>query len=276
LNCIERHIVFGGEQQVWSHESEVLNCKMKFAVFLPEKVKSEKCHTLYWLSGLTCTEQNFITKSGMQKYAAEHGLVVVAPDTSPRGENVANDDAYDLGQGAGFYLNATELPWSAHYKMYDYITKELPALIEGHFNVSTRKSISGHSMGGHGAMVCYLKNLGMYESVSAFSPICAPCDVPWGEKAFTTYLGSYKADWEAWDSSKLLESVQNEKVSILIDQGLEDDFLEEQLKPKALVEVAKKNGHDVQLRMQEGYDHSYYFIASFIEDHIAYHAKYLK
>lgn len=276
MKCIEKHIVFGGEQQVWSHESNVLNCEMKFAVFLPEKAKTEECHTLYWLSGLTCTEQNFITKSGMQKYAAEHGLVVVAPDTSPRGENVANDDAYDLGQGAGFYLNATESPWSAHYKMYDYITKELPALIEGHFNVSAKKSISGHSMGGHGAMVCYLKNLGMYESVSAFSPICAPCDVPWGKKAFTAYLGSDKAGWEAWDSSKILESVQDKKVSILIDQGLEDDFLEGQLNPTALVQVAKNNVHDVQLRMQAGYDHSYYFIASFIEDHIAYHAKYLK
>lgn len=275
MNCIEKHIVFGGEQQVWAHFSETLSCEMKFAVFIPEKAKSEKCHTLYWLSGLTCTEQNFITKSGMQKYAAEHNLVVVAPDTSPRGEGVADAESYDLGQGAGFYLNATEKPWVNHFKMYDYITKELPLLVEKSFNVTSKKSISGHSMGGHGAMICYLKNLNMFESVSAFSPICAPCSVPWGQKAFKNYLGEHQELWEQWDSSKLLTSIQEFKVSMLIDQGTHDEFLDEQLKPDVLVSVAKKCGHDVQLRLQEGYDHSYYFIASFIEDHIVYHAKHL-
>jgi S-formylglutathione hydrolase len=231
---------------------------------------------LYWLSGLTCTEQNFINKAGAQAFAAEHGLILVAPDTSPRGDDVANDaQSYDLGQGAGFYVNATQAPWSAHFRMYDYIVQELPALLESHFPTNAARAISGHSMGGHGALICALKNPGHYRSVSAFSPIVAPSQVPWGEKALGAYLGPDKSAWQAWDACALVRGA-SERLPLLIDQGEADEFLPVQLKPHLLREACDAVGHPLQLRMRPGYDHSYYFIASFIGEHIAHHAKALR
>ena len=271
LERIEHRACFGGWQDVYRHSSDTLGCSMNFAVYLPPQAASRKLPVLYWLSGLTCTEQNFITKAGAQRYAAEHGLILVAPDTSPRGEDVADADGYDLGKGAGFYLNATQSPWSTHYRMYDYVVSELPALIEANFPVTDERAISGHSMGGHGALVAALKNPGRYRSVSAFSPIVAPSQVPWGEKAFTAYLGDDRATWKAWDATALIAQAE-ERLPLLIDQGDADEFLAQQLKPELLREACEKAGHPLQLRMQSGYDHSYYFISSFIGEHIAYHA----
>lgn len=226
---------------------------------------------LYWLSGLTCTEQNFITKSAVQRYAAEHGIAVVVPDTSPRGESVANDPAYDLGQGAGFYVNATQAPWAANYRMYDYVVQELPALIEAHFPVTAERSISGHSMGGHGALVIALRNPGRYRSVSAFSPIVAPTEVPWGHKAFTAYLGGDQQAWKQYDTVELIRTAQ-ERLPLLVEQGLSDEFLESQLRPELLRKACEETGHPLTLNLRPGHDHSYYFIASFIGEHIAHHA----
>ena len=271
LERIEHRACFGGWQDVYRHSSDTLGCSMNFAVYLPPQAASRKLPVLYWLSGLTCTEQNFITKAGAQRYAAEHGLILVAPDTSPRGEDVADADGYDLGKGAGFYLNATQSPWSAHYRMYDYVVSELPTLIEANFPVTDARAISGHSMGGHGALVAALKNPGRYRSVSAFSPIVAPSQVPWGEKAFTAYLGGDRAAWKSWDTIALIAQAE-ERLPLLIDQGDADEFLAQQLKPELLREACEKAGHPLQLRMQPGYDHSYYFISSFIGEHIAYHA----
>ena len=271
LERIEHRACFGGWQDVYRHPSDTLGCSMNFAVYQPPQAASRKLPVLYWLSGLTCTEQNFITKAGAQRYAAEHGLILVAPDTSPRGDDVADADGYDLGKGAGFYLNATQSPWSAHYRMYDYVVSELPALIEANFPVTGARAISGHSMGGHGALVAALKNPGRYRSVSAFSPIVAPSQVPWGEKVFTAYLGGDRAAWKAWDATALIAQAE-ERLPLLIDQGDADEFLAQQLKPELLREASEKVGHPLQLRMQPGYDHSYYFISSFIGEHIAHHA----
>jgi len=271
MQRIEHHTCFDGRQEVWQHDSSTLNCTMKFAVYLPPQVEHGKCPVLYWLSGLTCTEQNFITKAGAQRYAAEHGLMIVAPDTSPRGEHVANDEAYDLGQGAGFYVNATQSPWAAHYRMYDYIVSELPALIEANFPVNDKRAISGHSMGGHGALVIALRNPGRYRSVSAFSPIVAPSQVPWGEKALSAYLGADRETWTQYDATALIANAQ-ERLPLLIDQGEADEFLVNQLKPQLLQAACKQAGHPLTLRLQPGHDHSYYFIASFIGEHIAHHA----
>jgi S-formylglutathione hydrolase len=245
---------------------------MRFAIYLPPQAQDQSVPALYWLSGLTCTEQNFITKAGAQRYAAEHGIALVVCDTSPRGEHVADDAAYDLGQGAGFYLNATVTPWSQHYRMYDYVAHELPALIEQHFPVTNKRSISGHSMGGHGALTVALKNPGRYCSVSAFSPIVAPSRVPWGEKAFSTYLGSDRETWRAYDTTELVK-MANEKIPLLIEQGDADEFLQTQLKPELLKEAANAVGYPLEVRMRAGYDHSYYFVASFIGEHVAYHAE---
>lgn len=275
MKQIEHHAMFDGTQSVWKHHSTTLNCEMRFAVYLPPQADRQACPVLYWLSGLTCTEQNFITKAGAQRYSAQHGIILVVPDTSPRGESVANDDAYDLGQGASFYLNATQAPWIEHYHMFDYITEELPKRIKEHFPANDRQSISGHSMGGHGALICMLKKPKMYRSISAFSPICSPSQVAWGEKAFTQYLGADKQSWLAWDACALLEK-SDDALNILVDQGEADEFLEAQLKPEMLAKAAKKAGHHLTLRMHANYDHSYYFISSFIEDHIAFHAKALK
>ncbi|WP_321447901.1 S-formylglutathione hydrolase [uncultured Cohaesibacter sp.] len=272
MDRIEQHASFGGTQSVYQHASQVLGCDMKVAVFVPAHEEGEHLPVLYWLSGLTCTEQNFITKAGAQRYAAEHGVILVAPDTSPRGEGVADDEAYDLGQGAGFYLNATQEPWAKHFRMEDYITKELPALIEATFPASDKRSIMGHSMGGHGALTLALRHPGLYLAVSAFSPIVAPTQVPWGEKAFSAYLGDDREAWKAHDATALLASAK-ERLPILIDQGDADDFLAGQLKPEIFEAEAKRVGHPLTLRMQGGHDHSYYFIASFIGDHIAHHAK---
>jgi len=275
LERIEHRACFGGWQDVYRHDSAMLGCAMKFAVYLPPQVEKERLPVLYWLSGLTCTEQNFIAKASAQRYAAEHGVIVVAPDTSPRGEGVADDPAYDLGQGAGFYLNATEQPWATHYRMHDYVVDELPALIEANFPANGARGISGHSMGGHGALTIALRNPGRYRSVSAFAPIVAPVQVPWGEKAFTAYLGSDRTAWVRYDATELLKTAA-ERLPLLVDQGEADEFLAVQLKPELLREACAEAGHPLSLRLHPGYDHSYYFIASFIGEHIAWHVRALK
>lgn len=268
---IEHRACFGGWQDVYRHRSEVLGCDMTVGVYLPPQVEQGPCPVLYWLSGLTCTEQNFITKAGAQRYAAEHGIILVAPDTSPRGEDVADAEGYDLGKGAGFYVNATQVPWASHYRMYDYIVDELPAWVEADPMASDRRAISGHSMGGHGALTIALKNPGRYRSVSAFSPIVAPTQVPWGQKAFAAYLGDDREAWKAWDTVELIRQAR-EPLPLLVDQGDADEFLQGQLKPELLQAAAAEAGHPLTLRLQPGYDHSYYFIASFIGEHIAHHA----
>lgn len=272
MERVEQHASFGGRQEVWTHASDVLGCTMKVGVYLPEAaLRGERCPVLYWLSGLTCTEQNFITKANAQAHAARHGIVVVAPDTSPRGEGVADDAAYDLGQGAGFYVNATQAPWSAHYRMQDYVAQELPALVEQHFPVTAARGIFGHSMGGHGALVTALRHPGRYRSVSAFAPIVAPSHVPWGQKAFTAYLGPDRARWKAWDAVELVGAAK-ERLPLLVDQGEADEFLQGQLRPDLLRAACDAAGHPLTLRMHPGHDHSYYFIATFLADHFAHHA----
>ncbi|QDF75724.1 MULTISPECIES: S-formylglutathione hydrolase [Shewanella] len=262
---------FGGWHKQYQHQSSTLNCPMRFAIYLPPQASEQKVPVLYWLSGLTCTDENFMQKAGALRIAAELGMAIVAPDTSPRGMEVADDPAYDLGQGAGFYLNATQAPWQAHYQMYDYVVEELPALIEAHFPVTEVRAIAGHSMGGHGALTIGLKHPERYRSISAFSPIVNPMNCPWGHKAFTQYLGKNRDDWQAYDACELMKEASCD-LPILIDQGSSDNFLEEQLTPQALIAVAEEKAYPLILRMQEGYDHSYYFIASFIEDHLRFHA----
>ncbi|HMN22493.1 MAG TPA: S-formylglutathione hydrolase [Ottowia sp.] len=271
MERIEQHASFGGRQEVWRHASRSIGTSMNFGIYLPEAaLKGEKCPVLYWLSGLTCTEQNFITKAGAQQHAARHGLIVVAPDTSPRGEGVADDAAYDLGQGAGFYLNATQAPWAPHYRMQDYVAGELPALVEQHFPASDARGIFGHSMGGHGALVTALRHPGRWRSVSAFAPIVAPSQVPWGRKALAAYLGEDPAAWQEWDAVALVAQAR-ERLPLLVDQGEADEFLE-QLRPDLLQKACEAAGHPLTLRRHPGYDHSYYFIASFLGDHFAHHA----
>ncbi|MFL6587458.1 MAG: S-formylglutathione hydrolase [Luteimonas sp.] len=272
LERVEHRACFGGWQDVYEHASKTLGCMMRFAVYLPPQAETAKLPVLYWLSGLTCNEQNFITKAGAQRYAAEHGVILVAPDTSPRGDDVADADGYDLGKGAGFYVDATQTPWATHYRMYDYVVNELPALVEAELPANGARAISGHSMGGHGALVIALKNPGRYRSVSAFSPIVAPSQVPWGEKAFGAYLGDDRAAWRAYDATALVEYA-TERLPLLIDQGDADEFLDGQLKPQLLQAACAAAGHAIELRLQPGYDHSYYFIQSFIGAHIAHHAK---
>jgi S-formylglutathione hydrolase len=248
---------------------------MTFGIFLPPLAETTKVPSIYFLSGLTCTEQNVVTKAGAQRYAAEYGVALICPDTSPRGCNIpGEDDAYDFGTGAGFYLDATQDPWKEHYNMHSYVTIELPLLIEANFNIEpSRKSITGHSMGGHGALVCFLRNPGQYLSVSAFAPICNPSDCPWGIKAFNGYLGPKSDQWSQWDATELVKDYKGPLVSyILIDQGTDDKFLAEQLLPDNFIEASRVNNVPVVLRKQEGYDHSYYFIASFIGEHIKHHA----
>ncbi|KAF1712530.1 S-formylglutathione hydrolase [Pseudoxanthomonas kalamensis DSM 18571] len=276
MERIEHRACFGGWQDVYRHESATLDCTMNFAVYQPPQAEDgARLPVLYWLSGLTCSEQNFITKAGAQRYAAEHGIVVVAPDTSPRGEDVADDAGYDLGQGAGFYLNATREPWARHYRMRDYLVDELSALIEANFPVNDARAISGHSMGGHGALTLALANPGRYRSVSAFSPIVAPSQVPWGQKAFSAYLGDDLAAWRQYDAVELVKTSDG-KLPLLIDQGGDDEFLDGQLRPQLLQAACEAAGHPLTLRLRPGYDHSYYFIASFIGEHFAHHAAALK
>lgn len=268
--------VAGGLHQQFSHSSNMVNCTMRFAVFLPPQASGKnKVPVMYWLSGLTCTDENFMQKAGAFKKAAELGIAIVAPDTSPRGEGVCDDGAYDLGLGAGFYLNATQEPWKKHYQMYDYIVKELPTIIESNFPVNDKRFISGHSMGGHGALIIGLKNAERYSSISAFSPISNPMNCPWGEKAFTAYLGDNKNTWFDYDASQLLKKAKV-KTPILVSQGGNDNFLVEQLKPETLTEAAKINQYPLTLNMEEGYDHSYFFISSFIEQHLDFHHKNIK
>ncbi len=277
INKVSENRSFGGMHLQYTHRSEVLDCEMRFAIFLPPQAyQSKDVPVLYWLSGLTCTDENFMQKAGAFRVAAELGIAIVAPDTSPRGESVPDDEngAYDFGLGAGFYLNATQAPWSSHYQMYDYIVKELPMLITTHFPVNQQKGISGHSMGGHGALTIGLKNANEFTSISAFSPIVNPSQVPWGEKAFTHYLGEDRQTWLAYDACELIKNAET-KLPILVDQGDADSFLETQLLPERFVEAAKKAAYPVDVRIQNGYDHSYYFISSFIEDHLRFHAKYL-
>ncbi|MEQ8442321.1 MAG: S-formylglutathione hydrolase [Alphaproteobacteria bacterium] len=262
---------FGGTQSVFAHDSAATGCRMEFAVFTPPG--KGPFPVLYWLSGLTCTWENFVTKAGAQRYAAENGVVIVCPDTSPRGDDVPDAaDEYDFGKGAGFYVNATQQPWSKNYRMYDYVVDELPGLIEAGFPVTADRAISGHSMGGHGALTIALRNPDRYRSVSAFSPIVAPGEVPWGHKALGRYLGEDRAVWAEHDACRLVESRGWDR-DILVDQGDADNFLEEQLRPHLLEAACEKTGTDLTLRRQPGYDHSYYFVASFIGDHISWHAQ---
>lgn len=270
---ISSNKMFGGYHKRFSHSSTACDCEMIFAIYLPPDIDHSNAPLLYWLSGLTCNDENFSTKAGAQRVAAELGLILVMPDTSPRNVNLpGEDDSYDFGSGAGFYVNATVAPWSKHYRMYDYVVNELPALIGGNFPVdSKRQSISGHSMGGHGALTVALRNPTQYRSVSAFAPIVAPSQVPWGQKALRGYLGEDESTWQQYDSVALIKS--GAKVDhILVDQGSADNFLTEHLRPDLLREACDKAGIAIELNMREGYDHSYFFIASFIENHLRYHA----
>ena len=272
---VEQHASFGGTQQVWSHRSEVLGCDMRVGVYLPPAAADGPCPVVTFLSGLTCTEQNVVTKSGLQRIAAELGLIVVCPDTSPRGDHVADDEGWDLGKGAGFYVDATEAPWAANYQMATYVLEELRGLVDAGAPTTGAESILGHSMGGHGALVLALRNPGRFQAVSAFSPIVAPSQVPWGHKAFSAYLGDDRSTWAAWDATELIATAE-EQLPILIDQGLDDSFLERELQPERLEAAAAAVGHPVTVRRHAGYDHSYYFIASFLEDHLRHHAAALK
>ncbi|WP_372862038.1 S-formylglutathione hydrolase [Pseudoalteromonas sp.] len=277
LENISTAKVAGGWHKQYSHTSSSTHCSMRFAVFLPPGASEKnKVPVLYWLSGLTCTDENFMQKAGAFKKAAELGIAIVAPDTSPRGENVPNEDSYDFAQGAGFYVNATQAPYNTHFNMYDYVVKELPALIEQHFPVTAKKAISGHSMGGHGALMIALKNPKAYTSATAFSPIVNPIDCPWGVKAFTGYLGADKTTWAHYDTCELMQQTkQADYLPMLVSQGDADNFLEEQLKPQNLVAVATQQGYPLTFEMQAGYDHSYYFISSFIDQHLLFHHQFL-
>ena len=264
---------FKGAHEVWSHDSVAASCKMTFSIYLPDNPEGQKQKTLIWLSGLTCTEENFRVKSGVQRFASEHNMIIVSPDTSPRGDDVPDDPNYDFAQGAGFYLDATEEPWSKNYNMYSYVVDELIEIIKNHFPVdANRLGISGHSMGGHGALTIAIKNPDIFKSVSAFSPICNPTKIPWGEKAFTKYLGKDENIWNDYDACSLIKS-RGFQSDILIDQGEEDEFLEDQLKPESFVQACEEKNIEVSLRMQPGFDHSYFFIATFIQDHIDWHSQ---
>lgn len=280
MKQIESIKEFGGYLNRYEHDSVSCNCKMTFSVYLPPQVNLEqvKVPALYWLSGLTCNDDNARTKAGMQRYAAQHGMALVFADTSPRGDEVTDEtERYDLGQGAGFYVNATQSPWSEHYQMFDYITQELPELIEKNLPILENvKSISGHSMGGHGALICALKQPENYRSVSAFSPIANPLECAWGKGCFSAYLGDNVESWQAYDATVLISKGAKFN-DILIDQGSADEFYDEgQLLPENFKAACSKVDQSLTLRMQEGYDHSYHFIASFIGEHIAYHAAALK
>lgn len=266
---------FGGTTRFYSHRSKACKCDMNFAVYVPPQAEAAPVPVLYYLSGLTCTEKNFVEKAGAQRYAAERGVMLVAPDTSPRGVNLLGEDEdWDFGSGASFYVNATEQPWAKHYQMYDYVTDELMALIKKEFAVKgDRAGIFGHSMGGHGALVCGLKNPDKYASISAFAPIAAPSQCAWGQKAFTGYLGADKQQWAAYDATELVKSSGSSGSSILIHQGTADQFLaQNQLLPDVFEAACEQAGQPLRLRMQAEYDHSYYFIASFMADHIQHHA----
>lgn len=271
MENISNNKCFGGWVKRYSHQSTSLNCQMNFSIYLPPQVNDGgKVPVLYWLSGLTCTDENFMQKAGAQRIAAELGMAIVVCDTSPRGDDVANDDGYDMGKGAGFYLNATQQPWAPHYQMYDYVVDELPTLIADNFPVTDKCSIAGHSMGGHGALTIGLKNLGKYKSISAFAPISNPSHCPWGKKAFEGYLGKNRDDWKQYDATELM-SMTNAYSPIMIEQGLDDEFLAEQLKLQNFVTAAKQADYPLELAQHEGFDHGFYFQATFIEKHLRWH-----
>lgn len=276
METVKSHVVHGGMLRYLKHDSATTGAPMTLSVFVP--AGEGPFPVLIWLSGLTCTEDNFTTKAGAYKAAAEHGVIIVAPDTSPRGEGVADDAAYDLGQGAGFYVDATEAPWAPHFRMESYVTGELIDLIDAQFPTTKTRSIFGHSMGGHGALTLALRHPELFRSVSAFAPICSPTRCAWGEKAFSAYLGEDRAEWAKHDAALLIEGGAAKGVfdDILVDQGDADSFLTDQLKPELLQAAAEKAGQGLTLRMQPGYDHSYFFMASFVDDHVAFHAKRLK
>ncbi|PJE78510.1 S-formylglutathione hydrolase YeiG [invertebrate metagenome] len=279
LITVSQQKCFDGWLRRYQHRSSVLNCTMYFSLYLPPQAEHDKnIPLLYWLSGLTCTDENFMQKAGALKKASELGLAIVAPDTSPRGKTVPDDpkNSYDFGLGAGFYVNATQAPWNQHYQMYDYIRHELPTLMESHFPVSDKRAISGHSMGGHGALMMALRNPSFYCSATAFSPLCHPIKSPWGIKAFSGYLGNNEGNWKQYDCCELIKNADTKQLApILIDQGENDEFLNEQLLPQTLIHIAKTKKYPLTLRMQPGYDHSYYFIASFIEEHLWFHHQHL-
>lgn len=278
LTQISKTKVFDGWHYQYSHQASTTKCAMRFAIYLPPQAsENNKVPVLYWLSGLTCTDENFMQKAGALKMAAELGIAIVAPDTSPRGAGVPDDEDgdYDFGLGAGFYVNATQSPWKENYQMYDYVLTELPTLVEQHFPLTDKRAISGHSMGGHGALVLALRNPKKFTSVSAFSPICNPVNAPWGQKAFSNYLGENSEDWLQYDASCLMKGAQK-MLPALVHQGSEDSFLAEQLMPAALVNAAESSGYPLHFSQVNGYDHSYYFIASFIEQHLSFHKQYLQ
>ena len=271
MNIIQSNKIFNGNHHVCSHYSESTQCDMTFSVFVPEHQSSENLKTLIWLSGLTCSEENFRLKSGVQRIASELKMIIVSPDTSPRGEGVPDNENYALGQAAGFYLDATEPPWNKHFNMYTYITKDVLEIIGNNFPIDTDKTgIFGHSMGGHGALTIAIKNPELFKSVSAFAPICSPTKVGWGENAFAIYLGDQQSKWLEYDATELILN-RGWHSDILIDQGLDDEYLDQYLKPGLLQEACKQKNIPMQLRQHEGYDHSYFFIASFIEDHLRWH-----
>lgn len=275
LKNSETKFAFGGEQRKYTHYSEALQCDMTFSIYLPSNKEKKEIPLIWWLSGLTCTDDNFSQKSGFQRLADQHQVAVMIPDTSPRGENVADDSAYDLGQGAGFYIDATEKPWSEHYKMYTYITDELAGIASSLVpDFSGKESIMGHSMGGHGALVIGLKNAERFKAISAFSPILNPIQVPWGIKAFSTYLGEDRAAWKSWDASELIK--KTDAPPIMISQGTQDGFYPEQLDESTFLKNAEENNQRVDYMKNEGYDHSYFFISTFLDDHFAFHVKHLK
>lgn len=276
LELVSRAKMFEGSVETYTHASKETRTKMRFTVFVPPQAKDKRVPILYWLSGLTCTDENFTVKAGAQQWAAQHGILLVAPDTSPRGAGVEGETQdWDFGVGAGFYVDATQPKWSANYRMYSYASQELPSIIKEKFPVlADRESVFGHSMGGHGALVLALREPNRFRSVSAFAPIVAPSRCPWGQKAFTNYLGEDRAKWAEYDASELvLKSAW--KKPILVDQGLDDKFLKDQLMPEHFEAACSRAGVPLQLRRQPGYDHSYFFISTFVKDHIAHHAKYL-
>jgi S-formylglutathione hydrolase len=276
LQLISEHRCFGGWQRFYAHDSRECATEMRFSVYLPPQIHERSVPVVYYLAGLTCTEETFMIKAGAQRVAAELGLMLVAPDTSPRKARMPDDDAsWDFGLGAGFYVDATRAPWSANYRMYSYVTRELPEHVRSFTNAShDRQSIFGHSMGGHGALVCALRNPERYRSVSAFAPISAPMQAPWGQKAFDGYLGNEQSAWREYDATELLAAKRYDR-TILVDQGTADKFLKEQLRPDLLADACRRAGTPLRLRYQDGYDHGYYFISTFVADHLHHHANHL-
>lgn len=277
LNLQNRHRSFNGNVEFYTHNSTSTSTEMVFGIYRPDSEKKEKLPALFFLSGLTCNEQNFITKAGALQWASENNLILVCPDTSPRGTNIPGEfDDWDFGASAGYYVNATTETWKKNYRMYDYTAKELPELVFSNFNIDTEKAaISGHSMGGHGALVVGLRNPDIFKSISAFAPICSPSQCPWGVKAFTNFLGENKELWKEYDASELIKEAKPDR-KILIDQGNADKFLEEQLKTHVIQKTAREAGYPLEVRMHEGFDHSYYFISTFIKNHIDFHINNLK